>query len=96
MDPRFRGWGSEDVSFMRALDTIYAQHELGDNDVVHLWHERPGISWATRRWVGQPDVVANSRLGQRYAMATSEPGFMRALTSEYEHPRDVLKPWWRR
>lgn len=94
MDPRFRGWGSEDVSFMRAVDTIYCQHELGYNDVIHLWHSRAGMSWDTRRWVGQPDMVANSRLNQRYTMATSEPGFMKALTGEYPAPDDVLRRWW--
>lgn len=91
MDPRFRGWGSEDASFMRAVDTVYCQHDLGDNDVVHLWHARSGMSWDTRRWVGQSDVVTNTRLAQRYAMATSEQGFMRALTSEYAAPKDVLR-----
>lgn len=96
MDPRFRGWGSEDVSFMNAVDTVYCQHELGDNDVLHLWHSRPGISWDTRRWVGQPDEVANSRLAQRYTMAKSEIGFMRALTDEYAPPTDVLRHWWSR
>lgn len=97
MDPRFRGWGGEDVSFMNAVDTVYCQHCLGTNDVVHMYHARPGMSWDTRRWVGQPDVVANSRLTQRYTMSKSEPGFMRALGSEYEPPRDVLKKhWWTR
>jgi pyruvyltransferase len=96
MDPRFRGWGSEDVSFMHAVDTIYCQHELGYNDALHLWHARPGISWDTRRWIGQPDTVANSRLAQRYTMATSEAGFMQALTAEYAPPPDVLHRWWTR
>ncbi len=96
MDPRFRGWGSEDVSFMNAVDTIYCQHELGHNDAIHLWHARPGISWETRRWIGQPDTVANSRLAQRYTMAKSEAGFMQALTAEYPPPRDVLAHWWTR
>lgn len=93
MDPRMRGWGAEDAAFMRAVDTIYCPHNLGDNDVIHLWHARAGMSWDTRRWVGQPGV-ANSRLGQRYAMAMSEPGFMKALTAEYEPPKDVLRHWW--
>jgi predicted glycosyltransferase involved in capsule biosynthesis len=96
MNPDFRGWGSEDVSFMNAVDTIYCQHELGHNDALHLWHARPGMSWDTRRWVGQPDTVANSRLAQRYTMAKSEAGFMRALADEYPTPRDVLAPWWKR
>ncbi len=96
LDPRFRGWGSEDVSFMNAVDTVYCQHQLGANDAMHLWHSRPGISWETRRWIGQPDLVANSRLAQRYNMAKSEIGWMRALTDEYAPPRDLKRHWWSR
>lgn len=84
---------SEDAAFMRAVDTVYCPHNLGDNDVIHLWHARAGMSWDTRRWVGQPGV-ANSRLSQRYSIATSEPGFMKALTAEDPAPKDVLHHWW--
>jgi len=89
MDPRFRGWGSEDASLLRALDTLYCQHEVTSNDVVHLWHVRPGSDWTTRRWVGQQWSPANSRLAQRYAQATSEPGFMRALVEERRVPQQA-------
>jgi hypothetical protein len=93
MDPRFRGWGSEDAAFMHSVDTMYCNHELGTNDALHLWHARSGMSWDTRRWVGQPDVVANSRLAQRYGMAKSEAGWMRALTQEHAHPRNLRHRW---
>lgn len=83
-DPRFCGWGSEDSSFLRAVDTLYAQHENTQNDVVHLWHVRPGNDWKTRRWVGQ-SIQQNSRLAQRYANATGEPSYMRGLTEEHIH-----------
>jgi len=84
-DPRFRGWGSEDASFMRAVDTLYAPHELADNDLLHLWHTHEGNDWRTRRWVGQARQM-NSRLAQRYAWATGEAGFMRALVEEHVQP----------
>jgi hypothetical protein len=84
MDPRMRGWGSEDESFLRALDTLYCQHNLAPNDVCHLWHVRDGvIALMTRRWVGQRWTAVNSRLARRYQIATGEPGFMRALVDEH-------------
>lgn len=86
-DPRFsRGWGSEDASMLRALDTLWAPHEVVPNDVVHLWHMRPGTDWKTRTWVGQAGGSANSRLAQRYAYATGEPGWMRSLCDEHPLP----------
>jgi hypothetical protein len=82
--PRFRGWGSEDASLLRALDTLYCQHEVVRSDIVHLWHVRPGFNWETRKWVGQNWTPANSRLAQRYQAATGEPGWMRALVDEHK------------
>jgi predicted glycosyltransferase involved in capsule biosynthesis len=92
MDPRFRGWGGEDVSFLHALDTLWGLHTVADNDVWHLWHERPGRTAATRKWVGQPEFgPINSRIAHRYNLANGEPGWMQALVDEHR-PR----PWWRR
>lgn len=84
-DTRARGWGSEDAAAMRCFDTLYAIHEVSDNDILHLHHYRPGEDWRTRRWVGQFGV-SNSRLAQRYAQATAEPGAMRQLAREHAHP----------
>lgn len=82
MDPRFQGWGGEDAAFMRAVDTMYATHEITNNDVCHLWHPRPGKDWRTRRWVGQL-VQQNARLAQRYGLATGERAFMTSLVAEH-------------
>lgn len=89
MDPRFRGWGSEDASFLKALDTLWGLHEVTDNDLVHMWHSRPGKDVESRRWVGQTGSagMANSRLAQRYGSANGEPHFMRGLADERESPR---------
>lgn len=93
MDPGFKwGWGSEDASFLKALDTLYSQHEVVHADVLHLWHARPGVNWETRKWVGQDWTPANSRLAQKYQAATGHPEWMRALVNEHAEPR----PWWRR
>jgi len=96
MDPRMRGWGSEDISFLRALDTLWGLHEVVTNDICHLWHDRPpSSSFKTRRLAGQTAQTgqANSRLCQRYTHASGEPAFMRGLTSERVRPRP--RPWWR-
>jgi len=91
MDPRFRGWGSEDASFLRALDTLWGHHEVATNDIAHLWHSRPGNGTATnaRHWVGQDATLGppNSRLAQRHSQATGEPGAMRAIANEREQPK---------
>jgi hypothetical protein len=89
-DQRMRGWGGEDCAFMQALDTLYAPHELVDEDILHMWHHRVGHDWRTRRWAGQVGQ-ANARLTQRYSHATGEPAFMRGLANEHVQPR----PHWR-
>lgn len=83
MDPRFRGWGSEDVSMLRSLDTLWGQHEVAVGPILHMWHERVGNNHLNRRWVGQPWEVANSRLAQRYATAYAEPEYMQGLADEH-------------
>jgi hypothetical protein len=92
MDPRMRGWGSEDISFLRALDTLWGCHEVTNNNVVHLWHARPDNDWQNRSWIGQ-GAQANSRLCQRYTHASGEPALMRGLAEERERPQP--RPWWR-
>ncbi len=87
MDPRFnKGWGGEDASFMRAVDAMYALHETRDNDILHLWHTRPGKDYLTRHWVGQRMMNANSRLAQRYGLASGDSTFMKALIDERSNP----------
>jgi pyruvyltransferase len=81
-DNRAVGWGGEDSAFLRAVDTIYCCHEVTNNDVCHLWHVRPGKDYRTRRWIGQR-VPANTRLTQRYGLATGEAAFMRSLVKEH-------------
>ena len=38
MDPRFEGWGYEDISWGLALDTLVGEHVRLTYDLVHLWH----------------------------------------------------------
>jgi len=58
-DCRFRGWGGEDHSAMRALDTLDWRHTTHPTQVLHLWHpmlSRHGsaswVEWKDRLWDG--------------------------------------------
>lgn len=93
MDPRFRGWGSEDLSFMISLDTLYGLHETVDNPIYHMWHARPGANTIFRRWDGQRTLNINVRLGQRYGLAKGEPTFMKVLVEEHYRPRLWIRIW---
>jgi pyruvyltransferase len=83
MDPRFRGWGSEDISFLHSLDTLYAQHHVEPGSLAHFWHAKIGAGDPRgRQWVGQQWAATNSRLAQRYNAAVAEPSAMRGLIEE--------------
>ncbi len=82
MDPRFRGWGGEDVAFVRAVDTLYGKHKTSRNDVLHLWHPKHGKDWRTREWQGQSRPRINDNLAMRYHVATGDHVRMRALVDE--------------
>jgi hypothetical protein len=84
---------------MRAVDTLYTEHQVVTGDICHLWHVRPGSDWRTRHWVGQPASapgvgVPLPRLAQRYAYATSEPTFMAGLVNEHEPARENWESPW--
>lgn len=85
MDARFRGWGGEDISFLRALDTLWGRHKNLPREVYHLWHPRftnPNPShhepWV-RVWEGQESSGMNGHLALRYHEATWKPHQMRKL-----------------
>lgn len=73
-DPRFRGWGQEDLAWCAALTGLCGPHWQGEGDLVHLWHppqERKS------RAIGNEHNVA---LWQRYA--TAKPARLRELVEE--------------
>jgi hypothetical protein len=82
MDLRFRGWGAEDISFMNAVDTLYARHRTTRNQVLHMWHPHIGTLHVEREWVGQDGPGGNNQLATRYQGAYGRPDRMRALTRE--------------
>lgn len=80
MDPRFRGWGSEDVCFALACGTMLGtKYLLGE--VYSLWHPRPRESGA-RVW--EQDIPRNNRaLARRYRSCINKPLRMAELCSEH-------------
>lgn len=81
MDERFHGWGGEDVSFMHALDTLYAKHKTLDHPVYHFWHPSIKGRWkGTRQWEGQASPEQNDWLSTKYEDAIGDPAAMKKLT----------------
>jgi hypothetical protein len=82
LDPRFRGWGGEDVTTVRVLDTLYGIHRTSENEVLTLWHTAIGDVFL-RKWAGQPDTGANDSLAVRYRKTRRDPARMRAIIQEW-------------
>jgi glycosyltransferase involved in cell wall biosynthesis len=88
-DCRFRGWGGEDHSAMRAMDTLYWRHKTLPGQVLHLWHPmmdkdgvKPWVAWKDRTWEGQPRAECNGNLATRYSQAFGNVEKMRKLVNE--------------
>jgi hypothetical protein len=71
VDPRFVGWGGEDIAFGWALDTLAGPHTNLGAPLYHLWHPL-----AVDRRKASPET---DRLAGRYAEANGKPEAMRAL-----------------
>lgn len=83
MDPRFEGWGGEDISFMRSIDTLYHRHKTLDEPAYHLWHPtKAGVWKGTKQWEDQPRATMNTALTVRYNRAFNDPEAMRKLVDE--------------
>ena len=83
MDERFQGWGGEDVSFMHAVDTLWAKHKTYNGPVFHIWHDViPGKWKHTRQWEGQPHAEMNDPLSWRYIECLGDKRRMRNLVNE--------------
>lgn len=76
MDPRFIGWGQEDIAYAIALHTLAGPAWLGDADLTHLYH--PPQERLSRTW----GSMENKRLLRRYAAAKRKPKAMRELLEE--------------
>ncbi len=80
IDERFLGWGGEDVSFARALETLHGPYERLGAPLWHLWH-RP------QHRPGGRAPVANDRLSGLYKAASGVPRLMRALVAHADPER---------
>lgn len=81
IDPRFLGWGGEDVSFGWALRTLVGRERRFSDPLFHLWH--PHAAPLLR---GSPESEA---LVARYEAATGIPRLMRALVQRRDPEPEV-------
>ncbi len=77
MDPRFTGFGQEDVSWGYALRALIGEPWRGKHPLFHLWH--PAQERLDRRY----GSVENRALGRRYFAARKDPDAMRNLIGEH-------------
>lgn len=78
-DPRFRGWGFEDVAFNDTALTVLGSTERIAGDLWHLWHPVDKTNDAENAY-----YQANLALCQRYIAAKGNPEVVMALRSEAE------------
>lgn len=90
MDPRFRGWGYEDIAFRRACDVL-----IGRTTYLHLgaayslWHPAPTMEDTGRVWEFDPGKL-NEELNAQYVEAEQQPmAAMRALVDEHPIGREA-------
>lgn len=79
VDPRFIGWGGEDIAFGFMLDALASPSRTLDGDLAHLWH--PHAAGKTRN---RPPTPASAALLDRYRQARQNPDTLRALLAERE------------
>lgn len=77
IDPRFVGWGGEDMAFGWALETLCGAGVHLTAPLYHLWHKQEAKG---QRRHGSPESEA---LAGRYRDARNKPDAMRALIAEH-------------
>lgn len=78
IDPRFLGWGGEDITFGWALSTLVGQHTRLTSPLVHLWHPHPAPNLR-----GSEESEA---LVAEYRAARGVPRLMRAVIAGQPAP----------
>jgi hypothetical protein len=81
LDPRFVGWGQEDLSWALALTTLAGGRWRGRAPLVHLWHP------PQQRLSMKIGSKAGRALWKRYQAAANDPAAMRDLIGEIDHER---------
>lgn len=82
LDPRFVGWGGEDVAWGWALDRVHGPAWRGTADLWHLWHPTARVGH-----VGSPESKA---LLMRWRFATRRHGDQ--LAAMIDEAREALCP----
>lgn len=78
-DPRFRGWGFEDVAYNDVALTVLGPTTRINGDLWHLWHPVDKTNN-----VEHPQYQANLALCQRYIAAKGNAEAMMAIRNEAE------------
>lgn len=74
-DENFKGWGYEDNAFYMKMDTLWAPHVRPlASYAMHMWHPAPN-----EQTFGQPDILFNRNLFEKYKKANGDPVRMRKL-----------------
>lgn len=82
MDPRFRGWGSEDVCFGLACRTMLGPVKVLLGEAYSFWHPRSRTKEGARVWDSDSGRL-NRKLARAYRGATGHPEKMQALCAEH-------------
>jgi hypothetical protein len=86
MDPRFVGWGQEDLAHAVALRCLEGPAWRGEADLTHMWHPpQPRLS---RKW----GSLEGRRLFRRYQQFRRDPDGMRQLIGEARAHLDTHQP----
>jgi hypothetical protein len=84
-DPRFVGWGFEDVAWSATSATLLGDHARIAGDLLHLWHPWDPHSGPAQKHGAEREVYeANVALCDRYTGAIGDVEAMRAIRAEAE------------
>lgn len=82
-DPRFVGWGFEDVAWSAVSATLLGDHVREDGSLLHLWHPwDPHSGGVSKVGVEAEVYAANVALCERYTAAVGDAGAIRAVRAE--------------
>jgi glycosyltransferase involved in cell wall biosynthesis len=91
-DERFRGWGGEDVTAMRVMDTLYGPHKTLPSSVSHIWHPFVTVEnnqkIISRIWDNQENYKSNGNLSNRYFRALGNVEKIKALVNEWKEIKE--------
>jgi hypothetical protein len=83
VDPRYLGWGGEDLSFGWALNVLVGRHHRLGADFVHLWHPHPAPD--LRGSPESEELVARYKDAWKYWKRTKDQEPMRLMVEEVQH-----------